>query len=1356
MCVGMETHNESTTTRYAAFGARLAELRQAMGYSQQSELAAALDTTQQTVSRWEAGLSRPRPPKMSRLAEVLGVDQQELIQLTKPRNTPPVTIAFDQPFPIDALPPESFERFCHAFVQALYREAEVHRAGGTGHKQDGIDIEARLPDHSVYTFQCKRVQEFGPQKVHAAVGKHTVAATKKILLISRVASPQAREAIRQHADWDIWDKDDISTKIRRLPKVDQLQLVDTFFKGKRFELLGESEAGPWETIKEFFAPFENSRGLFNHAWTLVGRDEPARSLTAALDDPEVRCVLLIGSGGAGKTRVLKQVIERYEVDHRGVTVRFLSRTSEVTKSALEGLGYKPALIIVDDAHDRNDLAMLFQYVASTPNSTKLLLAFRPYGLDGIKAQASTFSLVEPSVKEVPLAPLTLGDAEALATQVLQKRSGPLQAAKDIARMTLDCPLATVIGAQVVAQEKTLYDLAKNEMAFRTTLFGRFQDIIAGEIGSKADAGPIKQVLKVLALLQPFHPDDSGLLQAIERIEKVPPHETSRLIKLLTNGGVLFKRGAKYRLSPDVLTDYLIEANCIGVEGKSTGYAELVFSAIGFEHVENFLVNLGQLDWRLSNGDATNSQLLDDIWREIAQDTEHTDLYMGAVSAVAYYQPAKALEFAERLIRHGKNVYRLPELLKYAAFNMRYVTRACEDLWEIAKADDSSSDLNPNEAIRTLAELCEVRPNKPYEYNQTIVDFGLSLMERAESWTHRFTPLDIVAPILKTEAYTVGGNNRMMSFKPYFVNEKFVAILRDKVIVAILGLLSHQNTKIAVLAARQISEALRYPMGQFGATVSPATRDRWTGLFVETLKALERVAAGNIDPVVRYVITREIAWHADYGPDETKEIARRIRRALPKSLDFRVLCTLMDGYGVELRRINPENHLQYQEKRLATLVDEILKAHPNGEALRVFIAGHIDHIEASDPEKAGSPFILCNKLIFRSVEFARAVIEDACSDAPSSVAKFAAAALVHLWQRDVAEGRKIVEHFLKSGREDLLAAIGYAYEHFDFNTGRHGTEELATLKLILSSDRLRVAHAGINALRRLSQADIDAAISLAPFANIGPSRKLADELACIFTWPQHVPLNRLTENDLQAFLEKLMAVPELEGHWLETFLSEASRAFPARIADFFMLRVDRAVQMGGWQYRPCNHGPYGHVPLRIRETREYGPLLIKVMGWIKDAKYESEQKLIFNYRSRELFETLFGSFDGEVIQHLDAWSATADKNDMQLIANILHEVPPDFVFTQAPFVERLLERAKRVDAESVKRVATGLFNSAISGVRQGTPGEPFPRDLEMKARAESVLRSISRFSPAHQLYEGLKAYAESGIERARLDREAFEE
>ena len=83
-----------------------------------------------------------------------------------------------------------------------------------------------------------------------------------------------------------------------------------------------------------------------------------------------------------------------------------------------------------------------------------------------------------------LEPLSKEEAEELAKQVLRKEKGPLQAAKDIAILTYDCPLATVVGAQIVAREKKHFDLATNEAAFRSTLFGRFESVIAGEIGQR--------------------------------------------------------------------------------------------------------------------------------------------------------------------------------------------------------------------------------------------------------------------------------------------------------------------------------------------------------------------------------------------------------------------------------------------------------------------------------------------------------------------------------------------------------------------------------------------------------------------------------------------------------------------------------------------------------------------------------------------------------------------------------------------------------------------------------------------------------------------------------------------------------
>ena len=311
---------------YKEFGDLVIQLRLKAGLIQQSDLANLAKTSQQTVSRWESGVSRPRDKQMPLLASVLKADLDEL--LAAAGYTARTSVAtFDQPFPIDALNPDSFERFCLYFLSEMYPTADVHRMGGQGHTQDGLDVEAIFTDGTCYTFQCKRVTDFGPGKVHAAVAKHTRIATKKFLLLTRpAASPQTRQAIREHEGWYIWDREDVSRIIRQyLSKDQQLRLVDTFFRGQRLALLGETEAGPWQTTQQFFAAFTGEQKVFSHQWQLVGRDDEITAIITSISSPTVRATFLIGPGGSGKSRILKQAVEKFELTHQGVLIRQVVR-----------------------------------------------------------------------------------------------------------------------------------------------------------------------------------------------------------------------------------------------------------------------------------------------------------------------------------------------------------------------------------------------------------------------------------------------------------------------------------------------------------------------------------------------------------------------------------------------------------------------------------------------------------------------------------------------------------------------------------------------------------------------------------------------------------------------------------------------------------------------------------------------------------------------------------------------------------------------------------------------------------------------------------------------------------------------
>ncbi|MGF3141287.1 helix-turn-helix transcriptional regulator [Facklamia sp. P13064] len=56
---------------------KLSELRSYYGYSQ-SELAKILNTNQQTISRWELGVTIPKPYQMQMLEDLFKVDKEDI------------------------------------------------------------------------------------------------------------------------------------------------------------------------------------------------------------------------------------------------------------------------------------------------------------------------------------------------------------------------------------------------------------------------------------------------------------------------------------------------------------------------------------------------------------------------------------------------------------------------------------------------------------------------------------------------------------------------------------------------------------------------------------------------------------------------------------------------------------------------------------------------------------------------------------------------------------------------------------------------------------------------------------------------------------------------------------------------------------------------------------------------------------------------------------------------------------------------------------------------------------------------------------------------------------------------------
>lgn len=1345
----------STKPKYGPFGELLGQLRRKAGISQQADLAARLatPTTQQSVSRWEAGLSRPRLKQMAELGAALGLKPEGLEPLIVAAGyelPQQATVSFDRPFPIDSLPPETFERLTHYVLKALYEHdgARVHRVGGPGHDQDGLDVEVTFPDGTRQGFQCKRVQRFGPDMVHAAVSAVKNPAAKNVLLISRIASPQARDALSQHAGWDLWDKEDFSERIRSLPKAEQLRIVRIFFTGQEFSLLGVTEEGRWQTADEFFAPYMAGRGAFSHDWALVGRSQELADLERRLNDKAIAAVMLTGAGGFGKTRVLKEAIDKYQSAHPSVLIRFLSATQDATPKSLEELGAGEKLLVIDDAHDRSDLLVIFQYIA-THADARLVLSFRPYGTDFIKSQAGNFGLVGDHIAHITLAALSLADTKALAVQVLERFGGSTDQAEQIANLTRDCPLATVMGARIIATEPQHFELAKNDDVFRITLLARFQDAIAGELGTKSDSELVKKLLRVLALVQPFHLEDPGIPPLIKTVEGIEEDDVARLMRVLTEGGVLFKRGGQYRLSPDLLGDYIIEQACIGTDGAPTGYAERVLSASGAQQLEHLLLNLGKLDWRLANGDPERSRLLDGVWGMLSGSDELGIAHIRAVTAVAYYQPARALTFAERLIRQGGDLHDLPELVRYAAYNGKYATRACEILWELGKSDARSLDRSPEHAIRILSELCAVSRNKPISYNELIVDFAISLLNRADVWDHRYSPFDILNGILKPDGHTTTSHGLKVSIGRFTVTLPVVAELRLRAIDAIIKTLPHPKVRAGFLAARSLHEALRIPV-DLDPKDLPPWADHISGV-IEKVGAA--VASGQLDPVVVVELAHAVSWHANYGQGKTRKAARAVYAALPNTLEFRAVRALIDGQGYMLERSRDiQKQAATWDATLTETADELLRAYPDGEQLRAVIEVLIGRISEAHDDGRSSPYVLYSRLALRSTDFARATVVDALARPISRTRLYARFALAKMLREGTAEGLHYATAMVESSAHDIQAEAANAFQLLDLKERQLTESELALLRKLLRSDNEWVVRSAVGAVRWIMNNDLPLGVDLLREVNLGISTRVADDVFLNFAFrDDQERFTALSEDDVRLFLDKMLRLTALDGHWLETFLAAVSQRYARDLAKFFMARVDYGADQEDWKYRPTNYGPYGHVKLNFRASPDFHAILKIVSEWMT-----SRADVYFREYSAHLFETLFQPFDDLLVSALQSWVDVATEADISAIAKILSEAPANFIFEHRPFVLGFLDRARRFGRPMLERALGYLAASAVGGMKTGIPGQPFPQDLEMKARAEEALKSLPPFSPGYELYEDVLRMAEHNIKRSLREGEAYED
>ena len=693
---------------------------------------------------------------------------------------------------------------------------------------------------------------------------------------------------------------------------------------------------------------------------------------------------------------------------------------------------------------------------------------------------------------------------------------------------------------------------------------------------------------------------------------------------------------------------------------------------------------------------------------------------------------------------------IPAILRGTSYKLECFPEACDVLWQLAQADRRPTNQYPNHPLRVLSELAEYAPQKPSEYNDAILTL-------AESWAEqepRLSPLKVIEGLVATE----GSSNKYdpsthtLSFHPFPIKQPAVLPLRRRAIELALSEIRSRDAHRGVAGAQFAALALRYPTGSFSREVTSGERNSWEPDFLETIEALREILCSvELDPAVCVAILETLHVHmTGYGSDRTRDAAEAAAAELPDSVAFDFALLVHDGWGALVRqdRRDYEQHHRAISLRLSQASSRALSAMSDA-GLILLLEERLDLEMLAFNRGIAGHVQLLGALVEQRSSITSAIVDRLFENHESSL-HILTPNLVGLLGRSTGDRLMDIAHRLLAHPAQAVrteTAIGLATRDRSDCALYEG--ELDLLYEFASSPDARVRLAVVDATRALAGTDIRDASDLLARIRFSDSRNVAQQIFMYLDQePGDLKFSALTEEQQSALLAELTKVNDIEDHWIEEFLSRLAAVDPRCVLGLFRQRIKLAEDIEKLRdYRPLPY--HWSTPLALRRHPDFLALLSELLSWLsEDSSWERA------YFGRSLFAAAAGSFDEPVLSLLLEALRAGSEADAQTVSMVLEEAPNDLVFNHVSQISELLASAARLGPETLKALQTSLYVSATSGMRQGTPGEPFAEDIRLRDEGAAIADALPDSTAVARFYRYLSSYGAEAvdleIERDRTD------
>ena len=1117
------------------------------------------------------------------------------------------------------------------------------------------------------------------------------------------------------------------------------------------------------TLEDYF-PKPKKESLFDYEQTLRGRSVESTALDSFLKTDDKQLLVVSGRGGIGKSKFIKHWAST--VTDRSILL--LSDAGAWHEESDKEIPLSPVVIVADDAHRSNELPQLLACVKQLSESRqiKLILTTRPSGM--WRLNSAVARIFDPSqVTRLALESLTQTDVQALAEEMLGASHKMVVPA--LVQLSWDTPLVTVIGGRLIARGEIAPELLSNEEVFRRAVFDKFVE----EYEKNLPQSPVEwsSLLPLIAALGPIRPRLDQFKMLAEQFLKKRADEILQAIDILEVHGLLLRGGNLVRIAPDVLADYLLERACVNAKGEPTEYATVVFAHFGSAFLSNILSNLGELDWRIGHKYPSTS-LLEDAWKQVTEAFQQADAsgrvhLLKSLKEAAVFQPERTVKVIRFAVEHEATpleqygfvtsqqdvLTELPVLMQQVAYHFQYLDEMVRTLSKLAQQDTRRPNQYPDHASRIIKSLAAYGRYKPVRFNERMAEVAATIAKEPTAFDAEFTPLDVANELLAKEGEYSESEGYTIHLGCFALHYPVIRPVRRKALVLLGECMSSTNPKAVKAALKVVEHVLGDFLPSFGRSLTEDEVKWQDEEQIEVLEMLKNRIARPASIALQREILRIVRFVQARVSKSVAEKAASVVANIPQideMVIFDALCTnYWDRDHEHGDDIQAAEQVHLERVRGAAERFQRLYPEPQTQIEQLIVNLAVAREYQIDAKQSSTSFV---NVLCENDEFVDELSAYLLSGHEPEIGHL-------MWCVLLALRNKLPEKYeftalsaaTHPNRDVAIAAANLATS--GMNPEKLADQDAHVLaKLVMHPDSW-VRRASLWPLARLgtNPRHRQEAVNLLLKVDIGEDAQAADNLFRAFS-DRGIDMSSLSETEVAGFLSKFVPISKLDNFWIERFLRWAAEVYPTLVFDFVLKRLDRDRLLreqseSGSDYQPVPFSSLHSTFAGVQKTKEYATMLAAVRDRMSD------DDIMQRFWLQNLFWSI-GTLDDTTLHCLDEWLHSGDPNRVEAILSLAGKGPANIALSKPVFAVHAIECSAESNNE-LADAALGTFTlNAFQGTLTGNPGEPPPRLVSTKARAEKLRSQYESSRSGMKLFDAIAKHADETIERLRIDDEEF--